>query len=186
MPWDEGLQGQALQIAATPNSPLCVVAGPGTGKTFALMRRLTRLLEVGQSCSRSNSRLHLYPNRGGRHHAVHLATGCYWCRNGSHPDCPRLLLLDVVSPGRARGHRPRAPATTAVRGAVSTSGPRKDRAWRRSCLRQEAPTLRNKQGTGHGRPWLPSVTAEEARHATQVMGVVGDLLLRAMREKLGQ
>ena len=155
MPWDEGLQGQALQIAATPNSPLCVVAGPGTGKTFALMRRLTRLLEVGQSCSRSNSRLHLYPNRGGRHHAVHLATGCYWCRNGSHPDCPRLLLLDVVSPGRARGHRPRAPATTAVRGAVSTSGPRKDRAWRRSCLRQEAPGLLSGMGSSSARhPWL--------------------------------
>ena len=47
-------------------------------------------------------------------------------------------------------------------------------------------TLRNKQGTGHGRPWLPSVTVEEARHATQVMGVVGDLLLRAMTKKLGQ
>jgi DNA helicase-2/ATP-dependent DNA helicase PcrA len=46
MPWNDGLDGQALQIAATPNSPLCVVAGPGTGKTFALMRRLTRLLEV--------------------------------------------------------------------------------------------------------------------------------------------
>ena len=43
-------------------------------------------------------------------------------------------------------------------------------------------TLRNKQGTGHGRPWLPSVTVEEARHATQVMGVVGDL--RAMTKKL--
>ncbi|MCZ7591041.1 MAG: abortive infection family protein [Kiritimatiellae bacterium] len=47
-------------------------------------------------------------------------------------------------------------------------------------------TLRNKQGTGHGRPWLPTVTAEEARHATQVMGVVGDLLLRALRKKKGQ
>lgn len=46
MPWNDGLQGQALQIAATQNSPLCVVAGPGTGKTFALMRRLTRLIEV--------------------------------------------------------------------------------------------------------------------------------------------
>lgn len=43
-------------------------------------------------------------------------------------------------------------------------------------------TLRNKQGTGHGRPWLPSITAEEARHATQVMGLVGDLLLRTLRE----
>jgi hypothetical protein len=44
-------------------------------------------------------------------------------------------------------------------------------------------TLRNKQGTGHGRPWLPSVTSDEARHATQVMGVVGDMLLRTLREK---
>lgn len=46
MLWNNGLQGHALRIAETPNSPLCVVAGPGTGKTFALMRRLTRLLEV--------------------------------------------------------------------------------------------------------------------------------------------
>ena len=46
MLWNNGLQGNALRIAETPNSPLCVVAGPGTGKTFALMRRLTRLLEV--------------------------------------------------------------------------------------------------------------------------------------------
>jgi hypothetical protein len=44
-------------------------------------------------------------------------------------------------------------------------------------------TLRNKQGTGHGRPWLPSVTPEESRHATQVMGVVGDLLLHTLRER---
>jgi hypothetical protein len=44
-------------------------------------------------------------------------------------------------------------------------------------------TLRNKQGTGHGRPWLPSITSEEARHATQVMGVVGELLLHALRTR---
>ena len=47
-------------------------------------------------------------------------------------------------------------------------------------------TLRNKQGTGHGHPWLPNVTPEEARHATQVMGVVGDLLLRTLRKTKGQ
>jgi hypothetical protein len=47
-------------------------------------------------------------------------------------------------------------------------------------------TLRNKQGTGHGRPWLPTVTPAEARHATQVMGVVGDLLLRTLLTKKGQ
>lgn len=44
-------------------------------------------------------------------------------------------------------------------------------------------SLRNKQGTGHGRPWLPSVTPEEARHATQVMGVVGELLLQTLKAK---
>lgn len=46
-------------------------------------------------------------------------------------------------------------------------------------------TLRNKQGTGHGHPWLPDVTTEEARHATQVMGIVGDLLLRSLKRKKG-
>lgn len=49
MPWNDGLRGKALTIAASPNSPLCVVAGPGTGKTFALMRRITRLLEVDKA-----------------------------------------------------------------------------------------------------------------------------------------
>ena len=46
-------------------------------------------------------------------------------------------------------------------------------------------TLRNKQGTGHGRPWLPTVTPDEARHAIQVMGLVGELLLRALKQKKG-
>jgi len=44
-------------------------------------------------------------------------------------------------------------------------------------------TLRNKQGTGHGHPWLPSVSAEEARLVTQVMGVVGGLLLRILKRE---
>lgn len=47
MPWNAGLQGIALNIAAYPGTPLRVVAGPGTGKTFALMRRVARLLEQG-------------------------------------------------------------------------------------------------------------------------------------------
>lgn len=37
--------------------------------------------------------------------------------------------------------------------------------------------LRNKQGTGHGRPWLPTVTDAEARTAVEVMGVIGEYLL---------
>jgi DNA helicase-2/ATP-dependent DNA helicase PcrA len=45
MPWDTGLQGRHLAIAAYAGTPIRVVAGPGTGKTFALMRRVARLLE---------------------------------------------------------------------------------------------------------------------------------------------
>lgn len=47
MAWDDGLEGPALEIAASERSPLRVVAGPGTGKTFALKRRVARLLEIG-------------------------------------------------------------------------------------------------------------------------------------------
>ncbi len=47
MPWNSGLQGTSLNIASFPGTPLRVVAGPGTGKTFALMRRIARLLEEG-------------------------------------------------------------------------------------------------------------------------------------------
>jgi len=37
MPWNTGLQGTPLNIAAYPGTPLRVVAGPGASKTFALM-----------------------------------------------------------------------------------------------------------------------------------------------------
>src|SRR5580700_8861024 len=47
MPWNTGIQGTHLSIAAYNGTPLRVVAGPGTGKTFALMRRIARLLEEG-------------------------------------------------------------------------------------------------------------------------------------------
>jgi DNA helicase-2/ATP-dependent DNA helicase PcrA len=47
MAWNDGLEGPALEIAATNETPLRVIAGPGTGKTFALMRRVARLLEEG-------------------------------------------------------------------------------------------------------------------------------------------
>lgn len=52
MPWNTGLQGTHLNIAAYPGTPLRVVAGPGTGKTFALMRRVARLLEQGAQPNR--------------------------------------------------------------------------------------------------------------------------------------
>ena len=40
-------------------------------------------------------------------------------------------------------------------------------------------TLRNREGTGHGRPWLPRINDGEARIATQLMGVVAARLLSA-------
>lgn len=47
MPWRQGLEGPALTIAETDELPICVQAGPGTGKTFALMRRVARLMSEG-------------------------------------------------------------------------------------------------------------------------------------------
>ena len=49
MSWDDGLEPPHLNIAAYPDSPLRVLAGPGTGKTFAIMRRVCRLLEDGEN-----------------------------------------------------------------------------------------------------------------------------------------
>ena len=49
MAWDDFLKGPAYDIAASNASRLRVRAGPGTGKTFALMRRIARLLEKGVS-----------------------------------------------------------------------------------------------------------------------------------------
>ena len=48
MAWDDGLVGTAREIAATDRTPLRVMAGPGTGKSFAMKRRVARLLEGGQ------------------------------------------------------------------------------------------------------------------------------------------
>jgi len=41
-------------------------------------------------------------------------------------------------------------------------------------------TLRNKQGTGHGRPFLPTVSAQEATTAIRVMGVIAADMLRRL------
>jgi Abortive infection C-terminus len=39
--------------------------------------------------------------------------------------------------------------------------------------------LRNREGTGHGRPFVPEVTADVAKAAIQITGVVAELLLNA-------
>lgn len=50
MPWDQGLEGPSLQIAASDHSPLRVRAGPGTSKTFSLIRPIARIFENGTVC----------------------------------------------------------------------------------------------------------------------------------------
>ena len=45
--------------------------------------------------------------------------------------------------------------------------------------------LRNKKGTGHGRPWLPNITAVEARSATEFMGLISEYLLSRHSEGRG-
>lgn len=47
MPWDDDLEGAALNIAGLEVNSLRVMAGPGTGKSFAMKRRVQRLLEEG-------------------------------------------------------------------------------------------------------------------------------------------
>ena len=45
MSWNTGLEGMALEIAASNDRFLRVMAGPGTGKTFAMKRKVARHLE---------------------------------------------------------------------------------------------------------------------------------------------
>ena len=52
MAWNDGLQGVALMIASTKDTPLRVMAGPGTGKSYAMQRRVHRLLEEGADATR--------------------------------------------------------------------------------------------------------------------------------------
>ncbi len=47
MGWSDGLEGAVLDIAASTDNPNRVMAGPGTGKSFAMKRRLMRLLAEG-------------------------------------------------------------------------------------------------------------------------------------------
>ena len=47
MAWSDGIDGVHRDIAAEPRAPVHVLAGPGTGKTFAMIRRIARLLEAG-------------------------------------------------------------------------------------------------------------------------------------------
>ena len=42
--------------------------------------------------------------------------------------------------------------------------------------------LRNKQGTGHGRPWIPDLKDNEAKETIQLIGLISDKMLRKLKE----
>tara|TARA_R110001583_G_scaffold103710_1_gene251006 strand:- start:98 stop:928 length:831 start_codon:yes stop_codon:yes gene_type:complete len=43
--------------------------------------------------------------------------------------------------------------------------------------------LRNKQGTGHGRPWVPDLRAAEAKAAVEFIGTISELMLDNLERK---
>ncbi len=42
--------------------------------------------------------------------------------------------------------------------------------------------LRNKQGTGHGRPWIPDLKDDESKEAIRFIGLISDKMLRKLKE----
>jgi hypothetical protein len=43
--------------------------------------------------------------------------------------------------------------------------------------------LRNKEGTGHGRPWLSTISAVEAKVSIEIVGSVTSYLLKKMEQR---
>jgi DNA helicase II / ATP-dependent DNA helicase PcrA len=48
MSWNDNLEGEALEVARSQSKRLRVMAGPGTGKSYAMKKRIMRLIEDEQ------------------------------------------------------------------------------------------------------------------------------------------
>lgn len=97
-------------------------------------------------------------------------------RNGSYPQGANfegLLGMAFVALGLATSQHPvqpgEPPQCKAERGMFA--------------LAVGVNAMRNKLGTGHGRPWLPNITETEARAAVQFMGTIAEWLLHAHARK---
>jgi len=97
-------------------------------------------------------------------------------RNGSYPqgaNFETLLGMTFVALGLSTPHHP-----------ITKGEPAQAKAERGMfSLALGINTMRNKQGTGHGRPWLPNITDTEARAAVQFMGTIAEWLLHAHDRK---
>ncbi len=93
---------------------------------------------------------------------------------GSYPpsaNFPGLLGQSFVALGFAIPQDPPQPGEPATR--------RVERALYDAACAVNA--LRNKEGTGHGRPWLPTITSDQAKLAVQQMGIIAEYMLAALK-----
>ena len=98
-------------------------------------------------------------------------------RFGSYPSSsnfPTLLGQAFIAVGLATSHEPSQP----------TDPPHKRMERAMYDMGCAINYLRNKEGSGHGRPWLPGITDADARAAVELMGVIAERLLLA-NEKMG-
>lgn len=106
--------------------------------------------------------------------AAHVLQECFGSYNTSF-NFPTLLGQAFVAVGLATPNdspQPNEPAVKRLERALYDTG----------CAVNK---LRNKEGAGHGRPWLPSLSAPEARLATEQMGIIAEHLLMALRHHKG-
>lgn len=99
-------------------------------------------------------------------------------RNGSYPQSANfegLLGLAFVTMGLATPQHPVQPGESPQAKA--------ERAM--FALACAVNAMRNKLGTGHGRPWLPNITDTEAQAAIQFMGTIAEWMLHAHTRKKG-
>jgi hypothetical protein len=69
---------------------------------------------------------------------------------------------------------------TSVDKRVDGEHPRKDIERNMFDLACSINRLRNKQGTGHGRPFIPDLTNEESKEAIQIIGIIADKMLKKL------
>lgn len=93
-------------------------------------------------------------------------------RNGSYPtgaNFEALLGMAFVSMGLVTPQHP----------IVSGEPPQAKAERAMFSLACAVNAMRNKLGTGHGRPWLPKITDVEAQAAVQFMGTIAEWMLHA-------
>ena len=74
--------------------------------------------------------------------------------------------------------------STSAEKEQSDEHPRKNMERKMYDLACSINRLRNKQGTGHGRPWLPDVSDDEAKASIEIIGIISERMLVELKKKL--